>query len=174
LSKTYFWQSDEYPKTRSQLLTVDRVGAKAIEKVWGVTTPPPLPQVEKRPTCSDDYNLNKIRGWRVCLDKKMTSADSMKQRTIAALDDDFKKIQKVLPPDAYAFLKKDVKVQVDYSEKTHGGVYHPSRKTIQLGVPKFVDWTKPGGQPALLLHELTHAWHYQKLGTDYKPITDAY
>ena len=95
---------------------------KAIEKAWGVTTPPPPPKVE---ICSDKYYLQNIAGWTICLDKKMTSADSMKARTVAKLDGDFKKIEGVLEAEIYNYLKKNVKIDVDYDKKTHGGVYHP-------------------------------------------------
>jgi hypothetical protein len=29
-------------------------------------------------------------------------------------------------------------------------------------------------QPAMMLHELAHAWHHQRLGYDHQPIIDAY
>jgi len=49
----------------------------------------------------------------------------MKARTVAKLDGDFKKIEGVLEAEIYNYLKKNVKIDVDYDKKTHGGVYHP-------------------------------------------------
>ena len=77
---------------------------EVIKKAWGVTNPP----------CSDGFYFKEISGWKVCLDKKLTSADSMTSPTIEKLASDFKKIQEVLEPERYNFMKNGAKIELSY------------------------------------------------------------
>jgi hypothetical protein len=67
-----------------------------------------------------------------------------------------------------------------------GAVYHPSESWletngypvewaggIQIGnAQNYLDWTEV--QPAIVLHELSHAWHHQVVGYDDSTVLEAY
>ena len=95
-----------------------------------------------------------------------------------------------MKPGDYNFLKKNVKIFVEDNIKdpnliSINGAYHANahwlrfnkkpaywEKSVQIAVPNYLKLVKR--QPAVLLHELAHAFHHQKLGIGYQPIKDAY
>ena len=98
-------------------MKVDRFGALAVMKVWGVTTPPPIPFIAPKTVipnpCSDinRYTLQDIKGWKICFSIKMPS--STFSRMVTQLTSDFTYIQGVLLPDAYDFLMRNVRIFVE-------------------------------------------------------------
>ncbi len=72
------------------------------------------------------------------------------------------------------------------SDRVKGACYHPSRRwlqengfnpekarSIEIGRPRnFLDWSKH--QPAMLLHELAHAYHHQVLGYGHPAVRAAF
>lgn len=158
----------------------------------------PPPTTPSRPSppyhCGERarYTLVNMRGWKICLERQMASkrgSRTLRDRTFKQLKGDFKKLKGVLKPDVYNFLKKNVKIFIEDKAKNPkwDAVYHPSpvwlknngfpeylEKSIQVAGQAYLENTKPGGIPTILLHELSHAWHHQKLGYDYQPLKDAY
>ena len=84
----------------------------------------------------------------------------------------------MLEPDVITFLRDSTSIYVEKYSVWPGAVYHPSsvwltnnnypaywENSVMLEAENYLAWTDC--QPAILLHELAHSWHHQKLGYDY-------
>ena len=132
------------------------------------------------------YQALWVGGFRVCLSQVLEDADpGLRAEVLAALDEDIVRIAHSLPAHALAYLKR-VTIWIEYQQDFPGGVYHPSAqwlrsngypeewaKGIQIGnAANYMSWVEQ--QPAMVLHELAHAWHHQRLGYDDPDIEAAY
>ena len=105
---------------------------------------------------------------------------------LALLQSDLSRILTLLDPEASAFLQ-GVRIWVEHDFADWGGaVYHPSAvwledngypthwaESMQIGsTADYLSWTAI--QPAIVLHELSHAWHHQYVGYDDASILQAY
>ena len=134
-----------------------------------------------------DYRPVPVQGWRACLAGPFERADpALSQEVLDALDEDLAYIVTLLPAHALPFLKT-VTIWIEQAHPVFiAAVYHPSPiwlrengyppewgEAVMLGNARnYLDWTAE--QPAMVLHELSHAWHHQHLTYEYGPIRDAY
>jgi len=134
-----------------------------------------------------DYRPVSVQGWRACLAGPFERTDpALSQEVLDALDEDLAYIVTLLPAHALPFLKT-VTIWIEQAHPEFiAAVYHPSPiwlrengyppewgEAVMLGNARnYLDWTAE--QPAMVLHELSHAWHHQHLTYQYGPIRDAY
>ena len=140
-------------------------------------------------SCGDNlpYTPMRVQGWPVCVNEELiTQNPILYQQVINALDEDLIYIQTILPQSSSEWLKR-VNIWIELStDRFPGAVYHPNPVwLIQNGYPaewalgiqianaqNYMTWVQE--QPAIILHELTHAWHHQNLTPDYLPLINAY
>ena len=118
---------------------------------------------------SDNYHTETVCGWTVKMHRDLFD-DTLADDVFAAVNSDLKKIKDTLPESAANDLKA-VTIWLELNQAAFpGGVYHPSAdwlvdngypakwaKGVQLGVAQnYLTWTNE--QPAMLLHELAHAY----------------
>lgn len=128
------------------------------------------------------YTPIEILGWAVCVEPTGTS----QMTVVAHLKDDLNVVRGFLDPEVLNFLQT-VRIYVEKeSPNVPGAVYHPSSlwleengypthwaESIQIGnADNYLSWTDI--QPAMVFHELSHAWHHQSLGFDDPTILFAY
>ena len=133
-----------------------------------------------------DYQALWVRGFRVCRAEALHDADpDLSEQAVIALEEDLDIIAEALPVVAMNYLKR-VTIWLEYEQDFPGGVYHPSpvwlrnngypeawAEGVQLGnAANYMTWVSQ--QPAIVLHELAHAWHHQYLGYDHEGIQQAF
>jgi hypothetical protein len=139
--------------------------------------------------CGDDalYLVSPIENWRVCVSVDLQTTDPLlASEALEHLEGDLDKVEGLLDPSIVQRLQ-EVRIWLERDvPQFPGGVYHPSpdwladngypeywAEGVQLGnAANYLDWTNI--QPAMVLHELTHAWHHQVLGYDQLEIKSAY
>lgn len=133
------------------------------------------------------YDPSPIGMWRVCMAKELTARDStMTSDVFVQLESDLFYVEDMIDVAIVERLQ-EVRIWVEYDvPQFPGGVYHPSSnwlsnngypeywaQGIQLGnAANYLSWTQI--QPAMIVHELSHAWHHQVLGYEQSQIKDAY
>ena len=132
------------------------------------------------------YQALWVRGFRVCLAQVLEDTDSaLAEQALSALNEDLEQVANSIPASAFTYLKR-VTIWVEHEQDFPGGVYHPSAqwlsnngypeewaKGIQIGnAANYMSWVEQ--QPAMVLHELAHAWHHQRLGYNDRDIEAAY
>lgn len=134
------------------------------------------------------YAAFTVEGWNVRFAEPLvTTQRALGQQVLTQLTGDLRTIDTRLAPSASAFLRAGVTVWLEVDQPAFpGGVYHPSEswltahgypaawaKGVMLGnATNYLDWVHT--QPAMLLHELGHAWHDQKLGYADPDVLAAY
>ena len=137
-------------------------------------------------SCEDArYLPYAIRGWSVCIDQAVFSDASHGEAVLTLLSSDLRTVLSLLPEGPATFLQ-GVRVWVEHTSDWAGAVYHPSAswlssngyptywaESIQIANSEnYLSWTAV--QPAIVLHELSHAWHHQYLGYSDPDISNAY
>lgn len=137
-------------------------------------------------TPTSGYEERNIEGWTVKVNKALLADAPLSTKVLDLLRVKLFEVQRVLPEQALKPLKK-VAIWMELEDKrVPGGVYHPSKqwlidhdynpdlaKSIQFGNAKnFLSWSFT--QPAMVLHELAHAYHHQVLGYDQPDIKAAF
>lgn len=150
-------------------------------------TPSPANFVWPTYTVSDGYAHLDVAGWTVHLGQALVED----RRTLGAavvehLQADLDVIVGAVPPSALPALR-GVPIWIELAQPDFpGGAYHPSAdwltergypaawaRGIMLGnAANYLDWTRV--QPAIVLHELAHAWHDQQLGFDDVDVKQVY
>ena len=136
---------------------------------------------------AEDYAAKTMRGWTVYIHKQLLDEKNPLGRdAIDLLDMKLFEASRKLPETALGALRK-VAIWLDANHPGFpAGVYHPSAewlkehgvdprkaKCIHIGNAKnFLDWSKE--QPAMVIHEMAHAYHDQVLGYDNAEIKSAY
>lgn len=134
-----------------------------------------------------DYSLRRIEGWTVHVHKDLrTTNKELGEKALKLLSAKLYDVARAVPPKALAKLRK-VHVWISANNpRVKAGCYHPSRrwladhghepakaKSIEVGnAGNFVGWSNV--QPAMMMHELAHAYHHQVLGYDNPDIKAAY
>ena len=146
---------------------------------------------EPTPTydCGDSevYDPVPIGNWRICRSKALElNQPTLATEALELLTSDLTHIETLLDPEIIADLQT-VRIWLEEDIPAFpGGVYHPSEtwlsnngyppywaEGVQLGnAANYISWVNT--QPAILLHEFSHAWHHQVLGYDHPEIEAAY
>ena len=130
------------------------------------------------------YTALQVVGWEVCIESALL-ADEQGDAVLALLTQDLNQVVDRLEEDVVYWLQ-DVRIWVELESDWQGAVYHPSADWLQEnGYPthwaesiqianaaNYLSWTSI--QPAIVLHELSHAWHHQHVGYNSPGIISAY
>lgn len=147
----------------------------------------PAPERARVPTSA--YAARDVEGWTVRVNRRLLDdgdhADTGR-RALDLLATKLAEIRRTLPAPAVARLQKvPIWLGVDDGHAPCAE-YHPSRdwlvengynpdkaRCVEIGnATRFLDWSDT--QPAMILHELAHAYHDQVLGFDDPSIRAAY
>ena len=132
----------------------------------------------------EGYVEREVRGFRVFVERDLAGAEVCAE-VLELLQHRLFEVERVLPRAALERLR-GVVFWLGLEQRPWSGVYHPSAawleehghdprwaKGIQFGVARdFLDWSRD--QPAMVLHELAHAYHDQVLGKDHGPLIAAF
>lgn len=136
------------------------------------------------------YTEQSIEGWQVHVNDRLLADGSdadLGRRALALLQARLFEVLHVVPAEIAPQLQAvPIWVEVDNDRQGPGACYHPSadwlrdngfddRKARAIEICRadnFVNWSHD--QPAMLLHELAHAYHDQQLGFEEPRIKAAY
>lgn len=136
-----------------------------------------------------EHSERDIEGWTVHVDRRLLDGEHavLGEQGLRILGNKLYEIALVMPPEHLARLR-EVPIFVDLDHPLKNLQYHPSAGWLRehghdpamaraVHVPqvqRLVDLVRDYAQPAVLLHELAHAYHDRVLGFDYGPIREAY
>jgi hypothetical protein len=139
-------------------------------------------------SCTDNERYDPIilQGWRICVARSLNDTPSLKEAAQAHLNDDLVYIIQIMPETVVPTLQSFRIWMEDASTEWPGAVYHPSAqwlgnhgypsywaRGVQIGnASNYLTWTII--QPAMILHEMAHAWHHQVIGYNESSIISAY
>ncbi len=150
---------------------------------------PALPQPRKpKPFVpTTEYVDRKIEGWTVRVNRKLVGEQKeLGERALRLLDLKLYDVRRAVPAAAAARLQSvPIWLGVDDGHAPCAE-YHPSRewlrengynpdkaKGVEIGnASRFLEWSRD--QPAMVLHELAHAYHDQVLGHEHAGIRAAF
>lgn len=133
----------------------------------------------------EDYHELQLCGWPVFMHDDLYQ-DELAVVVYDMLAADLQTVISAVPDDAVTFLREtNLWLELDVPAFP-GGVYHPSAEWlgangypvewaggIQIGnAQNYLTWTEQ--QPAMVLHELTHALHHQRYGFDDPDVLAAF
>ncbi len=138
------------------------------------------PPTEKKPPtrydATDRYEVRKIEGWRVLVNKDFVQNENdLCRRTLRLVRVHLYQITRTAPSPALKKLRQ-VPIWVEENEPHHACMaYHPDAKWLMehnmnpdkarcvelANARNFLKWTHQ--QPWMVLHELAHAYHHQFL-----------
>ena len=128
------------------------------------------------------YESHSIEGWTVLVQDELLAESHLSEQVLALLRTKLWEIATRLPQPVVERLR-EVQIRMHLDRRgCPGGVYHPSAtwlrnngfpeewaRGIEFGNARnFLSWSFV--QPAMVLHELAHAWHDQVLGFHH-PLT---
>ena len=138
-------------------------------------------------TPTSQHTTKQVAGWTVHVNNRLLDEQpKLARRALKRLEDKLDDVVAVVPAAAVAELRK-VPIWLGLDDGyAPCAEYHPSRefllahgynpdkaKCLEIGnAQKFVDWSVD--QPAMILHELAHAYHDQVLDFDQPAIKAAY
>lgn len=132
------------------------------------------------------YPTRTVRGFSVRVDPRLLAEqEEVGARALELLEMKLYDVERVVPEKVLAELRK-VPIWLEYEAKDPCAVYHPSRQWLVehdyepekarcveiANARNFLTWTRT--QPAMLVHELMHAYHHQVLGYDHEGIRAAF
>jgi hypothetical protein len=136
---------------------------------------------------TDSYRVHTIEGWTVRVSARLVADEDLAARTLALLRAKLLDANRAIPSAALTSLRKDVVVWVERDgERFPGMCYHPSADWlrengfnpdkaggIEVGdAGNFLDWSRE--QPAMVIHELAHAWFDRLPRDDGRAVREAY
>jgi len=135
------------------------------------------------------HETRQIEGWTVQVDTQLLSAEheAVGKKALRVLANQLYEITRIVPADRLAHLRRVV-IYFDYDHALNNMQYHPDvgwlrdhgydpamTKAVHIpSVRHFLGAIRPREQPFAVLHELSHAYHDQVLGWNYRPIRRAY
>lgn len=133
---------------------------------------------------TDSYSEFQIEKWTVLFSQRYQSEPEALDDMKRYMNQQLAQITDVLPSDAIEILS-DVTLWVEYSpDGDDGGAYHPSREWLvdndenpdkaqspEFGYSDFLDQDE---QPAIVLHELAHAFEDRMVNEDHPALVAAY
>ena len=132
------------------------------------------------------YKEIEVEGWTVFVQKELYAKAELRTQVLDLLKIKLWEIATRLPKDAVAHLQTvELRMHLAH-DKNEGAAYHPSAdwlrengmpedwaRGIEFGNAKnFLGWSQQ--QPAMVLHELAHAWHDQVLGWEHAEIKQVF
>ena len=132
------------------------------------------------------YKQVEVEGWTVFVQKELYAKTELRTQVLDLLKIKLWEIATRLPAPSVERLREvELRMHLDHSEN-NGAAYHPSAVWLrEHGMPEdwargiefgnaqnFLGWSQQ--QPAMVLHELSHAWHDQVLGWNHAEIQAAY
>ncbi len=139
----------------------------------------PSPDCPPKHSVEGEYGAFELDGWPIRMQMELLEEDSeFGCEVLGLLSSDLATIRAALSTDRIDRLRT-VTVWIEVDEAAFpGAVYHPSAgwlvnngypaewaEGIQLGNARnYLSWTET--QPAMVLHEFSHAWHHQVVGYD--------
>ena len=132
------------------------------------------------------YETQRIEGWRVLVQDTLLAEAELSEQVLALLRTKLWEVSTQLPAPVVERLRRvPIRMHLD-REGCPGGVYHPSATWLRNnGFPEdwargvefgnarnFLSWSFT--QPAMVLHELAHAWHDQVLGFHDPFVTEVF
>lgn len=132
------------------------------------------------------YDVEVIEGWRVLVSSKFKDHGAERAAALAALRTDLAKIRRQLLPRSAVRLLRKTKIWLEWTDDLlpDRAAYHPYRpymvamglnpdkaQSVQFTVRSLEQRVR---QPAMVLHELAHAFHDQVLGFDDPTILAGY
>jgi hypothetical protein len=134
-----------------------------------------------------DYTKKSIEGWTVRVNKGLLAEKSdLGKRALRLLEVKLYEVRRAVPDRACQKLQ-EVPIWLGIDDgHAPCSEYHPSRewlrdngynpdkaKCVEIGsAERFLDWSKD--QPAMVIHELAHAYHDRVLGHEHAGIKSAY
>jgi len=143
-----------------------------------------LPSRAFEPTAH--YDQRTLEGWTLYVNKALLSDKPLAEKSLELLRAKLIEVKHLIPSPALETLQ-EVPIWFELSDpKSPGACYHPSvgwlkandynpekAKCVQISNAKnFLAWSK--SQPAMMLHELAHAYHHRVLGHGNAEIKTAY
>lgn len=135
------------------------------------------------------HTIQDIEGWQVHVDNQLLSGPSAEVGKVALrlLSNKLYELKLVLPDDKVEKLM-NVPIWIDLHHPLKSMQYHPGAKWLRdhgydpemvqgVHIPRaqgLIDEVQKNRQPAVVLHELAHAYHDRELGFDYEPIRQAF
>lgn len=133
------------------------------------------------------YDVRQVEGWTVRVNQRLLRDDpQVAADVLRLLQARLVEVARVLPVPAVEKLRR-VTIWMEVSDKRHPcACYHPSKQWLTdngynpdkagcvdlANARNFLAWSKD--QPAMVLHELAHAYHHQVLGYNNRDVRDAY
>jgi hypothetical protein len=136
---------------------------------------------------TEQYAKRSVEGWPVLVNKELLDEQAeLGAQALRLLEVKLYDVGRAVPAKAVAQLKKvPIWLGVDDGHapcaeyhpsieflRSHG--YNPEKaKAVEIGnARRFIEWSK--SQPAMVLHELAHAYHDQVLSFDHAAVKAAY
>lgn len=125
------------------------------------------------------YDVREVRGWEVYVNQRLLDEPELAEDVLDLLDHRLAGVVRLLPKQAVGKLQT-VKIWVELEHPTHPLIhYHPNRRwlmdngflaekvrSVEIGSAQaFLRSHRQ--QPAVMIHELAHAWHHQFLPDGY-------
>lgn len=171
LSEAYFDKSDYFPFSYENLLSYDETGFKLMEDIWG----------RRR---IKDYSEVKDHEFTLLI-RKVEAGHAEIIRALANISEDLQMITDSLQDEILDILNaRPMWLEL---QNGNGACFHPNKIWILENdhVPEkahcvevtnaknFNNWSG-SNQPMIVLHELSHYYHYHELGWNNNTITSAY
>jgi hypothetical protein len=133
------------------------------------------------------YQSYSIQGFTVLINQELIQHKYQANEALKELNLQLGKIRGVIPEKAWQSLQK-VKIWVEFQQnKNSAAAFHISADWLQQhgyytekagsieisNAQNFITWSRTQ-QPWMMLHELSHAYHFLFLGESYSGIMDAY
>lgn len=134
-----------------------------------------------------EYESGTVEGWTVRVNRRLRNENAETgSRALLLLEKKLQEIKKTVPAPAVARLQQvPLWLGVD-DGSAPCAEYHPSRqwlmengynpekaKCVEIGnAGRFLEWSP--SQPAMILHELAHAYHDQILGFNHAGVKEAF
>lgn len=146
-----------------------------------------LPNASSESETECTYTKKYIRTWTVHVnDRLLGDREQLGDRVMELLDVKLYALSRVVPAEALEALY-DVPIWLDVEAKQFPCcVYHPSADWLRehgfnpemsesvhiANASNFLDWSLD--QPAMILHEMAHAYHHRVLGHGHRGIQEAF
>jgi hypothetical protein len=134
---------------------------------------------------TDSYQQRTLEGWNIRISTKLQDNPDLTSRVLDLLRVRLFEINRVLPDKALGRLR-DISIWIELNDRRFPGMcFHPSKDwlsahnynpdkagSIQIGnAHNFLNWSD---QPAMVLHEVAHAYHHTVLGVDQPELRAAH